>query len=71
MAVGEKRTWVARIAAALGFVCGVIGLQAGLTDHTWIFGPIGWFTGGALLTLLAVYALVDGAVAFEKTRLPK
>jgi len=71
MVVGEKRTLVARIGAALGFLCGLIGLLAGFTQHTWIFGPIGWFTGGALLTLLAVYALVDGAIAFDKTRRPK
>ena len=71
MAVGEKRTMVARVGAALGFLCGVIGLLAGLTQQVWILGPLGWFTGGTLLTLLAVYALVDGAIAFEKTRLPK
>jgi hypothetical protein len=62
---------VARIGAALGFLCGVIGLLAGLTDQVWILGPLGWLTGGILLTLLAVYALVDGAVAFEKARPPK
>ncbi|HLB45927.1 MAG TPA: hypothetical protein VJL59_02770 [Anaerolineales bacterium] len=61
----------ARIGAALGFLCGVIGLLAGLTDHSWKLGPLGWFTGGTLLTLLAVYALVDGAIAFQKTQSPK
>ncbi len=71
MAIGEKRTMVARICAALGFLCGVIGLLAGLTQHVWKLGPLGWFTGGALLTLLAVYALVDGAIAFQKASLPK
>jgi hypothetical protein len=35
MSVGSKRTTIGRIAAALGFVCGVIGLLAGLTEHTW------------------------------------
>jgi len=71
MAVGEKRTMVAHIGAALGFLCGVIGLLAGLTQDVWKLGPLGWFTGGTLLTLLAVYALVDGAIAFQKTQLPK
>ena len=71
MAVGEKRTMVARVGAALGFLCGVIGLLAGLTQQAWILGPLGWFSGGILLTLLAVYALVDGAIAFQKTQLPK
>lgn len=71
MAIGEKRTIVARIGAALGFLCGVIGLLAGLTQHVWKLGPLGWFTGGTLLTLLAVYALVDGAIAFQKSEQPK
>lgn len=71
MAVGEKRTMSGRIGVALGFVCGVIGLLAGLTDHTWKLGPIGWFTGGTLLALIAGFALVDGAIAFRKTQLQK
>jgi len=52
-------------AAALGFLCGVIGLAAGATGHAWKFGAIGWFTGGALLTLLAVFALVESATAAQ------
>ena len=55
----------ARGAAALGFLCGVIGLVAGATGHAWKFGAIGWFTGGALLTLLAVFALVESATAAQ------
>ncbi len=70
MDIGTKRTAVARLAATLGFVCGVIGLLAWLTDHTWKFGSIGWVTGGALLVLLGVYVLVDGAVSFRKRGSP-
>jgi hypothetical protein len=55
----------ARGAAALGFVCGVIGLVAGATGHAWKFGASGWFTGGALLTLLAVFRVVDRAFATQ------
>jgi hypothetical protein len=61
MAQGQTRTTVARGAAALGLLCGVIGLLAGLTHHTWKLGGVGWFMGGSLLTLLAVFALIDGA----------
>jgi hypothetical protein len=68
MRVGYKRTFIARLGAALGFVCGVIGLLAGLTDHTWKLWPIGWFTGGGLLTMIALFILVDGAIAFQKAR---
>ena len=63
MSVGEKRIMAGRIGAALGFLCGVIGLLVGLTAHAWKLGPSGWFTGGALLTLVAIFALLDGAIA--------
>ena len=54
---------MARGVAGLGALCGVIGLLAALTHHTWKLGPAGWFLGGALLSLLAVFALLDRAVA--------
>jgi hypothetical protein len=59
-----------RIGAALGFVCGFIGLLAGLTGYTWKLWPMGWFTGGSLLTLIAVFLLLDGAIASLKSRQP-
>ena len=65
MAKGQRRSMAARAAAALGFICGILGLLAGLSNHMWRFGATGWFTGGALLTLLAVFALIDGALAAE------
>ena len=66
MKVGYERTLIARLGAALGFVCGLIGLVAGLTDHVWKLGPTGWFTGGGLLTLIALFIFVDRAIAFQK-----
>ena len=71
MVTNENRIMLARVGAAIGLLCGVIGLLAGLTNHAWKLDPIGWFTGGALLTLLAVYALVDTAIASQKTQPPK
>jgi len=68
MPVGSKRILIGRIGAALGFVCGVIGLVAGLTDHTWKLWPTGWFTGGSLLVLIALFALVDAAVEQHRPR---
>ena len=70
MPVGYKRILIGRIGAALGFVCGFIGLLAGLTDHTWKLWPMGWFTGGSLLTLIAVFLLLEGAIASLKSRQP-
>ena len=68
MEIGTKRTRIARIAALVGFACGVIGVSAGLTDHEWRLGAIGWFTGGGLLMLVALYWLLDGAFAFRKNQ---
>jgi len=68
MTVGCKRTLIARHGMGLGFVCGVIGLMAGLTEHTWKLGPVGWFTGGTLLALISVFVLVDGAIAYQKAK---
>ena len=62
-AVGVKRTTIARVATGLGFACGVIGLLAGLMERTWRLGPGGWMLGGGLLVLIAIYILVDGAIA--------
>ena len=71
MSVGEKRTMIGRIGAAISVLCGVIGLLAGLMDHGWKLGPVGWFTGGALLALIALFALFDGAIAFRKAQMQK
>lgn len=62
MAHEQQRNLVARGAAALGFLCGLIGVLAALTHHTWKLGEMGWFMGGALLTLLGVFSLVDEAL---------
>lgn len=68
MEIGTKRTAVARIAAGLSFLCGVVGLLAGLTEHTWKLWPMGWFTGGTLLALIALFVLLDGTIASQKSR---
>ena len=69
MGPGMKRTSIARIAAALGVLCGLLGLLAGLLDQTWKLGTIGWFTGGVLLLLIALFVLLDAAVAIQKARI--
>jgi hypothetical protein len=50
----------------LAFACGLIGLLAGLTNHVWRLGSLGWFAGGALLALIAVFLVVDKACALPK-----
>ncbi len=66
MDIGNKRTLVARTAALLGVACGVIGFIAGLTEHTWRLGSIGWFTGGGLLLLSALYVILDATLAVRR-----
>ncbi len=66
--IGCKRTIIARLGAALGFVCGVLGLLAALTNHSWKLGTEGWFEGGLLLTLIAMFALLDGMFSFQRDR---
>ena len=68
MEVGLKRTTIARIAAGLGSLCGVIGLLASIMSSTIMLAPHGWAAGGVLLLLIALYVLVDGVVSFEKSR---
>jgi len=68
MPIGTRRMMMAKTIAALGFLCGVVGLVAGLTDHLWKLGPSGWFAGGGLLLLIALFSLIDGAIASQKSR---
>jgi len=69
MGPGVKRTTIARVAAALGLLCGLLGFLAGLMDQTWKLGSIGWIAGGTLLLLIALFVILDGAVAFQKARI--
>jgi hypothetical protein len=65
----NKGTWhrlAAWLLVWLAFACGLIGLIAGLTNHLWKLGPLGWFGGGALLALLAVFLVVDKACALPR-----
>ncbi|HTL60788.1 MAG TPA: hypothetical protein VL261_04005 [Nitrospira sp.] len=72
MEPGLRRATLGRIAAALGCLCGAIGLFTGVTKSTWMLSPHGWGTGGLLLLLFAVFVVLDAAVSFERSRaLPK
>jgi hypothetical protein len=66
MAYGKTRSMAARVAALLGCLCGILGLLAGATGHTWKLGLAGWFLGGSLLTLLGVFMLIEGALAGQR-----
>lgn len=55
----ETRIALARLMMLGALACGAIGLTAGLIDRMWKLGPIGWFTGGTLLTVLSLVILAD------------
>jgi hypothetical protein len=58
----------ARTCVALAFLCGVFGLIAGLLDRVWKLTPAGWFTGGSLLVLIALFFTIDGALVTPSRR---
>lgn len=68
MQPGKKRTFVARLIATFGCVCGVFGISMRPTDLGMNPGGIEWFAGGTLLLVFAVFLLLDGAVSFQKSR---
>ena len=69
MEVGVKRTTIARIAAGLGSLCGVMGLLTSVTKNEVMLAAHGWGTGGILLVLVAIYVLADGMISFEKSHM--
>ena len=69
MLAGQKRIFVARMFSLLGFLCGVLGLLAGVLQRTWELGSLGWFAGGALLELIAMFVFLDGAIGMLEARI--
>ena len=59
----QQRIILARLMILGGLASGVVGLVIGVIDRTWKLGVIGWFTGGTLLTVLAMAILVDAYFA--------
>ena len=58
-------TLVSRVLGVLALACGLIGLIAGLSDHTWKLGVTGWFQGGILLAILAVAAVLEARLRLK------
>ena len=59
MLSNDRKMLLARLFGVGAFLCGLIGLIAGLVEKEWRLGVTGWFTGGTLLTVLAVLLLAD------------
>ena len=58
--MAEIKNVVARLLAVGALGCGIAALVLGfLDDRFWNIGFMGWFAGGALLALLAIFLLLD------------
>lgn len=68
MTVGTRRTILARTGAVVGCMFGLIGFVTGLVGATWGLSPVGWVVAGILMLVLALFLLVDGAIAYQKVR---
>ena len=53
------RTWLARLFGLGCIALGVIGLIVGFSEKIWRLGTVGYFTGGALLALVAIMLIAD------------
>ncbi len=58
----RRKVMLARLGAAIGALCGVIGFFGGLAELPWRLGTTGWFSGGLLMALVSLVVLVDAAL---------
>ena len=62
MGLRRRKVMLARLGAAIGALCGVIGFFGGLAELPWRLGATGWFSGGLLMALVSLVVLVDSAL---------
>ena len=60
------RTWLARLFGLGCVALGIIGLIVGFSDNVWKLGTVGYFTGGALLALVAIMLMLDEYTEFRR-----
>ena len=71
MKPGAKRTLIARLMAGAGCIYGVFGFMLVPTSQMAGQEQSNWLEGGMLLMIFAIYLIVDGAAAFQKSHLEK
>ena len=60
MSISEFKTVLARIFALAALGCGIAGVVLSFFEgRVWNLGVLGWFTGGVLLALLAIFLVLD------------
>lgn len=60
MNLSEWKTTLARILALAGLACGIAAVVLPFFEgRVWKIGYAGWFAGGALLVVLAIFLVLD------------
>ena len=61
MSISEIKTVLTRIFALAALGCGIAALALPFFEgRVWKIGYIGWFAGGGLLALLAIFLVLEG-----------
>ena len=68
MKPSELKLLLARLFGLTAVLCGLIGLIIGIVGRSWKLGAVGWFTGGTLLAVLALFLLVDMYVVLRREK---
>ncbi len=68
MKPSELKLLLARLLGLAAVLCGLIGLIGGIVGRSWRLGAVGWFTGGTLLAVLALFLLVDMYVVLRREK---
>ena len=68
MRPSELKLLLARLLGLTAVLCGLIGLIIGIVGRSWRLGAVGWFTGGTLLAVLALFLLVDMYVVLRREK---
>jgi hypothetical protein len=60
MSISEFKTMLARLFALAALGCGIAAVALPFFEgRVWKLGVLGWFTGGVLLALLAIFLVLD------------
>ena len=68
MNLGEWKILLVRFFGFSALGCGIAALVLGFLDErTWNVGVQGWFSGGILLALLAIFLVIDDYVEARRS----
>ena len=60
MSISQLKTMLARLFGLAALGCGITAVELPFfEERVWKLGILGWFTGGVLLALLAIFLVLD------------